>query len=199
MNTTLLQLGLVSLAIGVSASAQPSLTYTTIMSGENSTWYSFHGGNNGGRTTVTSVQSPFGFPNDSTGGTDTQTYPSGSTNGNPEPWWFYFDSCSGTPAINCVAYDLTGTAIPRPPAIGQISSQKSSVLGLLVYAAFEGTVSNGGSSTPADMYEVAYFTERDDYQGQREIGIARQTSPYATVLDPSNSGDYLFCLLVHER
>jgi hypothetical protein len=184
MNTILLQLGLLSLAIGVNASAQ---TYTNIMSGENSTSFSFLSGT-GSRTTVTSIQSPFGYPNTITGANDSQTYPSGSTGGNPEPWWFYYDTCGS----NTCAYDLTGTAIPRPPAIGQISSQKFSAIGFLTKATLNGTVSNGGSTNPANMYETFFFTERNDYQGQREIGIARQMSPYAHVIDPSNPGDYTY-------
>lgn len=174
MNTTLLQLGLLSLAIGVTASAQ---TYTTIMSGENSQSFSFLNNNTGGnRTTVTSVQSPFAYPNYTTGGTDSQTYPSGNTGGNPEPWWFYYYSC---PPYVCT-YDWTGVAIERPPSIGQISSQKSSALGFLTQAALKGTATTNNSSYEAELYETFYFTERNDYAGQKEIGIARLIRPYTS-------------------
>jgi hypothetical protein len=185
MNTTLLQLGLLSLAIGASASAQ---TYTNVMSGESSTSFSFLSGT-GSRTTVTSIQSPFGYPNTITGANDSQTYPSGSTGGNPEPWWFYYDTCGS----NTCAHDLTGAAIPRPPAIGQVSYLKSSAIGFLTKATLNGTVSNGGSHAEANMYETFFLTERNDHQGQKEIGIARQMSPYAHAIDPThNSGDYLY-------
>lgn len=194
MKTTLLQLGLLSIAIGVSASAQ---TYTTIMSGESSTSFSFINNNTGNRTSVTSLQSPYGFPGTITGANDTQTFPSGSTGGNPEPWWFYYGTCGS----NTCAYDLTGMAIPRGPSYGQVSSQKSSLIGLWVNAAFEGTASTSDSSDAATVDEVAFLTVRDDYQGQQEIGIARQMSPYAYNTNscdptpptpPCNSGDYLY-------
>jgi hypothetical protein len=184
MNKLFVELWLLSLAIGVSASAQ---TYTNIMSGENSTSFSFLSGT-GNRTTVTSLQSPFGYPNTITGANDSQTYPSGSPGGNPEPWWFYYATCGS----NTCAYDLTGTAVPRPPAIGQVSSQKFSAIGFLTKATLNGTVSNGGSTSEANMYETFYFSERNDYQGQREIGFARQMSPYAHAIDPNNPGDYTY-------
>jgi hypothetical protein len=174
MKTKVLQLGLLSLAIAVSASG---VTYTTIMNGENSTNYYFIGGTPS-RTTVTSVQSPFAYPSSYLGATDTQTYPSGS---GPEPWWFYYYTCGA----NTCTHDWTGEYIDRPPSHGQISSQKSSVIGFLVKAAFKGTV--GTTETPpnithtGDLDEVAFFTERSDYQGQREIGISRiaRAGPYA--------------------
>jgi hypothetical protein len=196
MNRPLFQLGLLSLAIGASVSAQ---TYTAIMSGENSTKFSFLNGT-GSRTTVTSVQSPFGFPNTITGANDTMTFPSGSSGGSPEPWWFYYGTCT-PPASGVCAFDLTGAYIPRGPSYGQISSQKSSVIGVWANAAFDGTASNGNSTVPAGMIEAIYFTVRDDYQGQQEIGIARQMNPYAYcngMNSPNNcgsiynSGDYLF-------
>jgi hypothetical protein len=184
MTKTLYPIALLSLTFCGSASAQ---TYTNIMSGENSTKFSFLNGT-GSRTTVTSIQSPFGYPNTTTGANDSQTYPSGSTGGNPIAWWFYYGTCGS----NTCAYDLTGQAIPRPPAIGQISSQKTSVRGFLTKATLNGTVSNGGSTTQADMYETFFFGERNDYQGEREIGFARQMSPYAHAIDSSNSGDYTY-------
>src|ERR1700682_2893366 len=120
MNTTLLQLGLLSLAIGVSASAE---TFTTIMSGENSQSYYFLGGTPS-RTTVTSVQSPFAYPSSNIGATDSQTFPSGNVSGTP-PWWFYYYTCGG----DVCTHDLTGEYVVRPPSYGQISCQKSSVIG----------------------------------------------------------------------
>lgn len=61
------------LGFGVNVSAQ---TYTAIMSGENSQAFSFIN-NSTSRTTVTSIQSPFAYPNTKTGSADTQTYPTG--------------------------------------------------------------------------------------------------------------------------
>lgn len=177
MNKTLLQLGLLSLAIGGSASG---VTYTTIMSGENSETFSFVNNNNGNRTTVTSVQSPFLFPTYITGGTDTLTYPSGDTGGAPEPWWFHYYTGGGCASV--CTHDRTGEGIPRPePSIGQVSDPKSSVLGFLTKAAFKkttATTSNG--ALPAHIIETAYFSERKDYQGEREIGIARLIRPWTS-------------------
>jgi len=171
MNTTLLQLGLLSLAIGVSASAQ---TYTTIMNGEDSQSYYFLGGIPN-RTTVTSVQSPFAYPSSNIGATDSQKYPSGNGSGTP-PWWFYYYTCGA----NVCTHDSTPDYIERPPSHGQISSQKSSVIGLLAKATLKGTATSSDHTKAAHLYEVFYFTERNDYAGQREIGFARQMSPYAS-------------------
>lgn len=189
MNTALrrLTVALLSCLTGLSASAQ---TYTTIMSGERSTSFSCGGGGTCSRTPVTSLQSPFGFPSSYLNSNDSQTYPSGSAGGVPEPWWFSYFACGA--GANLCTQDLTGAPISRGPAYGQISSRKSSVLGLLAQAALNGTASNGGSSDPADVYETFYFSQRRDYAGQREIGFVRQMSPYATVIDPANPGDYSY-------
>jgi hypothetical protein len=175
VKTALLRLGLLTLVIAGSSYAQ---TYTTIMSGEDSEYYVFPSTGNP-RSTVTSVQSPFYFPSSPTGSDDTLTFPSG---GSGNPWWFYYSGCSGTPpSMTCTANDFTGDPIPRPAAYGQISELKYNLRGLLVKATMSGTASTSNSAVEAHVYQVAYFTENFNYQGGREIGIARQMSPYGSV------------------
>lgn len=175
MKTTLLQLGILAVALDVSATAQ---TYTTIMSGEDSTQLTFPSSPASGQhATVTSVQSPFSFPSSYTFQNDYYyTYPSGS--GSTPPWWFSYYACS-SPGPYCT-HDLTNGAISRPPTNGQISDVKSNVMGLLAEATFTGTVSRSALTSPADLLETFYFTERDDYAGQREIGVVRDQgiNPY---------------------
>lgn len=153
-----------SLALGVNAPAQ---TWTAIMSGENSQAFSFIN-NSTSRTTVTSIQSPFAYPNTVTGSTDTQTYPTGNGSLTP-PWWFYYTVSSGV----YTTHDLTSVNPNRAPSYGQTSSQKSAVIGIRPKAAFSGSVS-GSAGT---MLEAIYFSERADWAGQREFGFFRQMSP----------------------
>jgi hypothetical protein len=168
MKTTLLQLGILAVAIGVSATAQ---TYTNIMSGENSTQLTFpNSPPSGQHATVTSVQSPFSFPSTYTSQNDYyHTFPTGNSGLTP-PFWFSYQDCSPGPVC---ADDTTGASISRPPTNGQISSLKSSAIGLLAQATFKGTVSYSAYTSPADLYETFFFSERDDYAGQREIGFVR--------------------------
>jgi hypothetical protein len=168
MKTTWLRLGILAAAIGVSATAQ---TYTNIMSGEDSTQLTFPSSPASGQhATVTSVQSPFSFPSSNTSQNDYYyTFPTGNSGLTP-PWWFSYQDCSPGPIC---ADDSTGGNISRPPTNGQISSLKSSGIGLLAQATFKGTVSYSALTSPADLYETFYFTERDDYAGQREIGFVR--------------------------
>jgi hypothetical protein len=142
------------------------------MSGENSTKITSGGGGSVSRTTVTSLQSPFYFPSSNVGSSDTPTFASGNSSLTP-PWWFTYytgGGCSGT-----CTHDLTGHTIDRTQASynTQISSQKSSVIGILAKATFSGNVSYSSYSTPADLYQTFFFSERDDYAGQREIGFVR--------------------------
>ena len=169
MNTLLLQLGALALASGVCATAQ---TFTTIMSGESSTQLTFVGGGTGSRTSVSSLQSPFYFPSSYLGATDTQTFATGNGSLTP-PWWFAYYTGGGC-AATCT-HDWTGDTIDRTGAAtnGQISSQKSSVIGLLAKATFKGNVSYSSYTSAADLYETFFFSERDDYAGQREIGFVR--------------------------
>ncbi len=154
------------LTVGVNAPAQ---TFTAIMSGENSEAFAFINNNTSPRSTVTSIQSPFAYPNTTTGSTDTQVYPTGNFSATP-PYWFYY---SGNSGWSYTTVDLTGAHPSRRPSYGQTSSQKSSVIGIRPKAAFSGTVS-GGSGT---MLETIYFSERADWAGQREFGFYRQMSP----------------------
>jgi hypothetical protein len=156
------------LSLGVNAPAQ---TWTAIMSGENSEAFSFIN-NSTSRTTVTSIQSPFAYPNTITGSTDTQTYPTGNGSLTP-PWWFYYTVSSGV----YTTHDLTSANPGRPPSYGQTSAQKSAVYGIRPKAAFSGSVS-GSSGT---MLEAIYFSERADWAGQREFGFFRQMSPGASL------------------
>ena len=175
MNTTLLQLGLFSLALGVNASA---VTYTTIMKGESSEKFTFLStATPPYRTTVTSVKSPFADPSSHLGANDSQTYPSGNSSGTPY-WWFYYYTCG---MDDVCTHDRTDEPIPRPPSHGQVSSQKSSVIGLLAKAALKGTATTSDNDLAAHLYETFYFGERNDYADQKEIGFARQISPYADV------------------
>lgn len=155
--------------VGANSSAQ---TYTAIMSGENSEAFHFINGNSCpsdcARSTVTSIQSPFGYPGNYPGANDTQTLPTGNSSATP-PYWFYYTVSGST----YTAHDLTGVVISRPSSYGQTSSQKFSVIGICPKATFSGTVS-GSSGT---MYETIYFSERSDWAGQREFGFVRQMSP----------------------
>lgn len=47
------------------------------------------------------------------------------------------------------------------------------MIGLLATATFNGNVSYSTLTLPADLYETFFFTEREDYAGQREIGFVR--------------------------
>jgi len=156
------------LLLGINASA---ITYTTIMSGESSTKFTFLYSTMmpppNPRSTVTSIQSPFGYPTDYRGAYDTLTYPTGNSSATP-PWWFVYTGTSG----NLTATDRTGVAPFRNPSYGQTSSQKTSVIGIRSKAAFSGTV----SGTSGTMYEAIYFGERMDFSGQREFGFSRQMS-----------------------
>lgn len=169
MKKVFLQLGIFALVSGASATAQ---TFTTIMSGENSTKLTFVGGGSGSRTTVTSLQSPYYFPSSNIGATDTPTFASGNSSLTP-PWWFTYYTGGGC-STTCT-HDLTGQTIDRTPAAynTQISSQKSSVIGILAKATFTGNVSYSSYSTAADLYQTFFFSERADYAGQREIGFVR--------------------------
>lgn len=158
--------GLATVALLTLGKNAPAITYTSIMNGENSTEFSFLN-SIASRPTVTSIQSPFAYPNTITGAYDTSayTYPIGNSSAAP-PWWFYYSG-------NFIANDSTGVAPFRPPSYGQTSYYKSSVIGIRPKAAFSGTVS-GSSGT---MYEAIYFSERADWSGQREFGFSRQMSP----------------------
>ncbi len=156
------------LTLGVNV---PAETYTAIMSGENSEAFTFINHNTSPRTTVTSIQSPFAYPNSITGSADTQTYPTGNSSLTP-PWWFSYSVSLGV----YTAHDATGNHPDRKPSYGQTSSQKSAVIGIRPKAAFSGTVS-GSSGT---MYEAIYFSERVDWAGEREFGFYRQMSPGAS-------------------
>lgn len=105
------------------------------MSGENSEAFTFLNNNSYPRSTVTSIQSPFAFPNSTTGSTDTLTYPTGNSSATP-PHWFFYSNC---PDVNgdCKANDITGNNPGRAPAYGQTSSQKSAVIGVRAKAAFQ--------------------------------------------------------------
>jgi hypothetical protein len=151
----------------------PAETYTAIMSGENSQAFSFINNNTSPRSTVTSIQSPFAYPNTITGSPDTQTYPSGNASLTP-PYWFYYSGHSGW---TYSAVDATGLHPNRQPSYGQTSCSKSAVIGIRSKAAFSGSVT--GSS--GNMFEVIYFSERADWAGQREFGFFRQMSPGASV------------------
>ena len=158
--------------VGTNSSAQ---TYTAIMSGENSEAFHFINGNacpsDCARSTVTSIQSPFGYPGSYLGANDTQTLPTGNSSATP-PYWFYYTVSGST----YTAHDSTGGAIYRNASYGQTSSQKASVIGIRPEATFSGTVS-GSAGT---MYETIYFSERSDWAGQREFGFVRQMSPGAS-------------------
>lgn len=169
------------LIIGINARAQ---TYTSIISGENSEAYTFLNNNTSPRSTVTSIQSPFGFPSSYIGSPDTQTYPAGNSSATP-PWWFYYSVSGGV----YTAYDVSdGYHHPtRPPSYGQTSSWKSAVIGIRAKAAFSGTVS-GNSGT---MYEVIYFGERNDWAGQREFGFSRQMTQCVSPCT-SSDGTYFY-------
>ena len=181
MKKLLLQLGILAIVTGVSARAQ---TFTTIMSGENSTKLTFGGGiGYGSRTTVTSLQSPFYFPSSNLGQMDTPTFASGNGSLTP-PWWFTYYT-GGTCAATCT-HDDTSQVIDRTLVSynTQISSQKSSVIGILAQAAFTGTVGYNAYTTPADLYQTFFFSERDDYAGQREIGFVRDQGVNAVLGSP---------------
>jgi len=170
MTPTRIALAMIAfLMLGLNAPAQ---TWTAIMSGENSQAFSFIN-NTTSRTTVTSIQSPFAYPNTITGSTDTQTYPMGNGSATP-PWWFYYSGSSGW---SYTTVDLTSVNPYRAPSYGQTSSQKSAVIGIRPKAAFSGSVS-GSSGT---MLEAIYFSERADWAGQREFGVFRQMSPGASL------------------
>jgi hypothetical protein len=156
------------LAFGLNASAQ---TFTAIMSGENSEAFSFI--SSASRSTVTSIQSPFGYPNATSCTSDTQTYPTGNSSSTP-PYWFYYTLSSGVYTAN----DATGLHPCRQPSYGQTSFLKSAVIGIRPKAAFSGTASSSGAS--GTMLETVYFSERADWAGQREFGFYRQMTPGAT-------------------
>ena len=80
------------LTLGTNILAQ---TWTAIMSGENSEAFTFVNNNSSPRSTVTSIQSPFAFPGNATGSTDTQQFPTGNGSATP-PWWFRYTSGSGS-------------------------------------------------------------------------------------------------------
>src|SRR5438034_8956040 len=121
------------------------------MSGENSEAFTFINNNSSPRSTVTSIQSPFGYPNTTTGSTDTQTYPTGNSSATP-PYWFYYSVSGGVYTAN----DITGLHPNRQPSYGQTSSQKSAVIGIRPKAAFSGTASSSGAS--GTMLETVYFS-----------------------------------------
>jgi len=79
MKIALLRLAISVASLCASATAQP--TYTTIMSGENSTQLTFPSSPASGQhTTVTSVQTPFSFPTSGTYQNDYYyTYPTGNS------------------------------------------------------------------------------------------------------------------------
>ena len=68
-----------SLACAPGVSAQ---TFTNIISGENSEKFSFINSASS-RSTVTSIQSPFGYPGNHVGAPDTLPYPSGNSSATP--------------------------------------------------------------------------------------------------------------------
>jgi len=149
----------------------PGQTFTAMMSGEDSQAFSFIN-DSASRTMVTSIQSPFAYPNTITGADDTQTYPTGNGSLAP-PWWFFYTVNMGVYTAN----DLTSANPERKPSYGQTSYSKSAVYGIRPKAAFSGSVS-GSSGT---MLEAIYFGERADWAGMREFGFFRQMSPGASL------------------
>jgi hypothetical protein len=158
------------LSLGVNALAQ---TFTAIMNGENSEKFVFLNNNTNPRSTVTSIQSPFPYPDSNMGSPDTQTYPAGNSSLTP-PWWFYYSGIDPNTGLY-IEGDATPNHPGRSPSYGQTSSQKSAVIGIRPLAAFSGSVS--GSS--GEMLESIYFSERADWGGQREFGFFRQMNPCA--------------------
>ena len=158
----------VSLVVGASAHGQ---SFYSVMSGENSTYFSFLNGT-ATRTTVTSIQSPFVYPGTGTGAYDgTYTYPSGNGSATP-PWWFAYTTVSPYTAT-----DYTNAAIGRNPSYGQISSSKSGVYGILTKATFQGS----GTSSGGFFIEAIFFGERVEWAGQREFGFFRPVDVADTV------------------
>lgn len=155
----------------VVASSAYAQSFTSIMNGENSTYFSFLD-NTSTRTTVTSIQSPFAYPSTSTGAVDgTYTYPSGNGSATP-PWWFAYTTVSPYTAT-----DYSGHTIGRNPSYGQISSSKSGVYGILTKATFQGS----GTSSGGFFIESIYFGERVEWAGQREFGFYRPVDVASTV------------------
>jgi len=152
----------------------PAQTYTAIMSGENSEYFVFPNNANP-RSTVTSIQSPFFYPNSYVGSLDTQVYPAGNSSLTP-PWWFYYSGIDPNTGLY-IEVDQTGNHPTRSPSYGQTSSQKSAVIGIRAKANFSGAVSGSSGA----MYEVIYFSERADWAGQREFGFSRDMQPGASL------------------
>lgn len=88
-------------------------TYTAIISGENSQAFSFLNGNPT-RPTVTSIQSPFAYPNTITGSNDMAgyAYPVGNSSATP-PYWFKYTGHTGS---LYTTQDLTGVEPYRYPS-----------------------------------------------------------------------------------
>jgi len=162
------RMALAMVAVVICSVAASAQTFTAIMNGESSEAFTFLNNNGSPRSTVTSIQSPFGYPNSTTGSADTLTYPVGNASAAP-PYWFYYTYSDGAYRT----FDLTGDSPGRNPSYGQTSAQKSAAIGIRPKAAFSGTVS-GSSGT---MIEAIYFSERRDWAGGREFGFFRQMSP----------------------
>jgi hypothetical protein len=135
-------------------------TFTSIMAGETSTKIAVNG-DSMNRTSVTSIQTPFAFPNGS-GAYDSVTYPTGNSSGTP-PWWFLYYKIGSTYYLT----DLTPSDPYRSAQNSQQSSAKSGVMGIRAWAKFSGT------ATGSEIIETIYFGERQDWAGEREFGFAR--------------------------
>jgi hypothetical protein len=142
-------------------------TFTAIMNGENSTRFSFIN-RIASRTTVTSLQSSYAYPNTITGAYDTSAYlyPTGNSSAAP-PWWFAY---TGSSRWLHTTADLTRQYVFRNPSYGQTSSLKGGVTGIKARAAFPGTVTGDSLS---ELITTVYFSERQDWAGQREFGFFR--------------------------
>jgi hypothetical protein len=135
-------------------------TFTAIMAGESSTKITVANGSMN-RTSVTSIQTPFAFPNASAA-YDSITYPNGNSSGTP-PWWFRYYEVFSTYYLT----DLTLSDPYRPAQNSQQSSAKSGVMGIQTWATFSGT------ATGSEVIQTIYFGERQDWAGEREFGFAR--------------------------
>jgi hypothetical protein len=144
-------------------------TFTSAMTGESSTTFAFVNGN-GARNLAWTLQSPFLFPTVSAGAYDTPNYgyPVGNALAAP-PSWFVYTANSGGGLYS--TFDLTNMPPYRYPSYGQISNFKSNIIGIRAKAKFDGSGSGDGF-----FIEAIYFSERQDWAGQREFGFFRNVS-----------------------